>query len=276
MAVGCIGGNMASKTWFNIENKKSDEATIYIYDEISSWGITAKQFVKDLNEVTAKTINLKINSPGGNVFDGITIFNALKDHNAKVHVKIDGLAASIASVIAMAGDTVDIAKNAMMMVHKAWTIAIGNANDMEDTAKVLNKIDDTLVTTYAGKTGLATNKINELMSDETWLNADEAKELGFVDTIGGESDAKASFDLSKYNKVPQAALDRFAAQHDKAQASERELEQILRDAGCSKKAALAAVAAVKGETRRDSEDDAQKLKDYMQCEQAKGLIKSLM
>ncbi len=264
------------KTWFRIENKAEKEATVYIHDEIGYYGVKASEFVKALNEITAKTINLHINSPGGNVFDGVTIYNALRDHKATIKVKIDGLAASIASVIAMAGDTVDIAKNAMMMIHRAWTIAAGNANEMRKTAEVLEKIDKgTVIGTYADKTGLDEKKLVELVDAETWLTADEAKDLGFVDTIGGETDAKACWDLTRYNNVPQAVLERFAAKHEKHQATERELEHLLRDAGVSKSAALAAVAAIKGESLRDSADidaDVVKLREYRQIEGIKAVL----
>jgi len=264
------------KTWFRIENKTEKEATVYIHDEIGYYGVKASEFVKALNEITAKTINLHINSPGGNVFDGVTIYNALRDHKATVKVKIDGLAASIASVIAMAGDTVDIAKNAMMMIHRAWTIAAGNANEMRKTADVLEKIDKgTVIGTYAEKTGLAESELIDLVDAETWLTADEAKQLGFVDSIGGDTDTKACFDLSRYNNVPQAALDRWSAKHEKHHATERELEHILRDAGVSKSAALAAVAAIKGESLRDSADieaEVAKMREYRQIEGMKAVL----
>lgn len=264
------------KTWFRIENKTEKQATIYIYDEIGYYGVKASEFVKALNEVTASTINLHINSPGGNVFDGVTIYNALRDHKAAVNVKIDGLAASIASVIAMAGDTVDIAKNAMMMIHRAWTIAAGNANEMRKTAEVLDKIDTgTIIGAYAEKTGLDEKKLIELVDAETWLTAEEAKQLGFVDSIGGETDAKACFDLSRYNNVPQAALNRWSAKHEKHQATERELEHLLRDAGVSKTAALAAVAVIKGEGLRDSANSdvvAKQIREYRQLEAMKAVL----
>ena len=263
------------KSWFSIENKASDTATIRIYDEISAYGIKASEFVSELAAVTAKTINLHINSPGGNVFDGVTIYNALRDHKATVNVKIDGLAASIASVIAMAGDTVDIAKNAMMMIHRAWTYAAGNANDMRATADVLDKIDGGVIaSTYLDKTGMSRSDLFVMLNAETWLTAQEAKELGFVDTIGGESDTKACFDLTRYNNVPQAALDRWSAKHEKHQSTERELEHLLRDAGVSKTAALAAVAAIKGESLRDSanDDDVQKLREYRQYQEMKAVL----
>lgn len=249
-----------NKSWYRIENKAGAEATIYIYDEISLWGISAKQFVKDLNDVTAKTINLRINSPGGNVFDGITIHNSLKEHAATVKVQVDGLAASIASIIAMAGDEIRMAKNSFMMIHNAWTFTAGNAEELRKLAETLDKIDATLVQTYQDKTGSPSADIKQMMADETWLNADEALAKGFADVVGDPVEAQARFDLTKYNKVPQAV----AAMNIKP-GNERDLEAVLRDAGLSKKEALAAVAGLKAEARRDAEaEEGQKMKEYMQ------------
>jgi len=239
------------KNWYRIENKAADEATIYVYDEISSWGISANQFVKDLGEVKAGKINLRINSPGGNVFDGVTIYNALKEHPAQVNVKVDGLAASIASIIAMAGDTIHMAKNAMFMVHKAWSLEMGNADAMHKMGDVLDKIDSMLVKTYADRTGKSQRAIKQMMTDETWMSAEEAKAAGFADTIGDPEEAKAAFDLSRFAKVPSEVLDRFAAKH--SEHTERDIETLLRDAGVSRTQAKAAVAAIKAAPQRDAE-----------------------
>jgi ATP-dependent protease ClpP protease subunit len=247
-----------NKNWYSIENKSAAEATIYIYDEISSWGISAKQFVKDLNDVTAKIINLRINSPGGNVFDGAVIHNALKEHAATINVKVDGLAASIASVIAMAGDSIHMANNAMMMIHQAWTYAAGNSTDMRKTADLLDKVDETIVSTYANRTAKAVSAIKQMMADETWMTAAEAKSHGFADTIGDEeaadTTAKASFDIAKFNyaKVPQAVLESWGNKHNEH--TERDIEQLLRDAGVSRAQAKAAVAVIRSESLRDAEE----------------------
>lgn len=260
---------MASKSWFKIENSTADSTTIYVYDEISSWGVSAKDFVAELNGIKTPSINLRINSPGGDVFDGITIHNALKQHSSKVNVQVDGLAASIASIIAMAGDEVRMAKNSFMMIHNAWTFTAGNADELTKMADTLRKIDGTLVKTYQDKTRASQKDIKQMMADETWLSADEALAKGFCDVVGDPAEVKARFDLSKFAHVPQAVM---AMNIQQGYATERDIERLLRDAGVSKKAALAAVAAVKGETRRDSEDEAQKVKEFLQKE----LITTLM
>jgi len=257
-----------NKSWYSIENKAATEATVYIYDEISLWGVSANQFVKDLNEITAKTINLRINSPGGNVFDGITIYNSLRDHSAKVKVQVDGLAASIASIIAMAGDEIRMAKNSFLMVHNAWSFTAGNAKDLRKLADTLDKIDGTLTQTYQDKTGMPTADIQQLMEDETWLNADEALAKGFADSVGDPVEAKARFDLDKYNKVPQAVI----AMNIKPD-NERDLEAVLRDSGLSKKEALVAVSALRTDALRELEaEEIKKMKDYRELEACKSLL----
>ncbi len=169
-------------------NKISDaEAEIQIYDQIGMdfWtgeGITAKQFASDLKKLgPVQAINLKINSPGGDVFDGLTIYNELKDHPAKVNVRVMGIAASIASVIAMVGDSIEIQESAQFMIHKAWSISIGNSDDMAKMAETLNSIDESLVTTYAARTKAKASDIRDWMGNETWMTAKLAVERGFAD-----------------------------------------------------------------------------------------------
>ena len=122
--------NRARRDWYRIDNKADEQADIYIYDEIGYWGLTAADFVRDLQAVKAGKINLHLNTPGGDVFDGIAIHNALRQHSASVAVQVDSLAASIGSVIAMAGDTITMAKHSTMMIHDPFGFAMGNAEDM--------------------------------------------------------------------------------------------------------------------------------------------------
>lgn len=261
-----------NKNWYEIKASSDDEATIYVYDEISSWGVSANQFCRDLDNITAKNITLKINSPGGSVFDGCTIHNALKEHPATVNVQVDGLAASIASIIAMAGNKITMAKNAMMMIHNAWGGIYGNAGEMRKYADVLEKIDGTLVDTYSERTGMGKRAIKQMMADETWMTADEALKNGFCDSVGNQTDAKASFDLSKYNRVPESAIAMYAMKRDEPK-TERELEQLLRDAGVSNSKAKIAVAAIKGDHRDDEAAEAEKLKNYIKTELIKTILK---
>jgi len=252
--------------WYEIQ-AKDESATIYIYDEISSWGITASQFVKDLNATKAKTISLRINSPGGNVFDGMAIYNALKQHPAKVTSEVDGIAASIASIIAMAGEEIRIAENAFFMIHNAWAFAIGTSSEMSKMAETLDKIDTQMEKIYAKRTGQEQDKVRQMMAEETWMNADEAKEFGFADSIGDKIAAAAcsSFDLTKFRNVPG---DLNAGGGRAEPATERELEKFYRDGGMSREMAIAAVAKARRVYQRDA-DEAVRVK-------AKGIASELI
>lgn len=197
------------KTWFRVEAKSEEAASVYIYDEIGYYGVSASDFVKTLGTVTASTINLHINTPGGNVFDGIAIYNALVDHKAKVVTHIDGLAASMGSVIALAGDVVNMAENAMFMIHNPWSAVIGDAAAMRKAADVLDKIrEGSLLGIYKKKTSIDEDELKSLMDAETWMTAEDAAIYGFIDNITGSVDAKADFDLSCFSNAP-------ACKHDK-------------------------------------------------------------
>lgn len=185
--------------WYKITNK-ADVTEISIYDEIGYVGVTAGDFIRDLDSVKSSKISLRLNSPGGDVFDGIAIMNALKSHKAEVTVHIDGLAASIASVIAMAGDHVVMAKNATLMIHDAWTMGIGNSKDLRKTADLLDKTSDNIASIYADRSGTDVEQWRNLMQEETWFSAEEAVEAGLADEVAGStSKAKNSWDLSIYN-----------------------------------------------------------------------------
>jgi ATP-dependent Clp protease, protease subunit len=223
---------IAAKT--RIEAKSSDEATVYLYDEISWFGISAEQAVKELNSLTAKTIHIRFNSPGGSVFDGTAIYNAIKQHKSKTVAHIDGLAASIASVIALAADEVWMSDSAFLMIHDPWSIVIGNSETMREEAELLDKVGGVIAKTYMDKSGMSEAEIRQMMTSETWMTASEAKEKGFIDVIEIEDDdkkAKACFDLSVFANVPEKLKE------NKLMPTERDLERILRDAGCSSKQA---------------------------------------
>lgn len=159
---------------------------ILIYDEIGYWGVTAKDFATTLAGITASTINVRINSPGGDVFDGLAIYNSLKAHPATINTFVDGWAASAASFIMLAGDTVTMAENSMAMIHKAWGIGIGNSDDMTALSGVLSKIDNQIAGMYAAKTGKTSEDCLAAMAAETWFTAAEAKAFGLVDKVIGD------------------------------------------------------------------------------------------
>lgn len=178
-------------SWFSIK-ATAERAEVLIYDEIGLWGVTAAEFVEQINSLNVKAIDLRLNTPGGSVFDGNAIFNAIKRHPAEVTVHIDGLAASMGSVIALAGDHVKMAANALYMIHNPWTIALGDAKEMRATADILDKLRDGLVGTYEGKTGMSREEVIAAMDAETWYSAEEAKAAGFVDELTNAKETKAS------------------------------------------------------------------------------------
>lgn len=237
---------------YKVENK-ADESTVYLYDEISWWGIDASQFVKDLNNISSGTIHLRVNSPGGSVFDGTAIYNALKQHKAKVIAHVDGLAASIASVIIMAADEIRMGDNAFLMIHEPWSMVAGNADMMRQEAELLDKVAGTIANTYVNKTGKDGQEIKDLMAAETWFTAEEALEAGFIDVIDKDKPEKAQakatiFDLSAYANVPEALKE------SKPMPTEKEIEKALRDVGCSHKQAKAILAEGFKENLRDVDD----------------------
>lgn len=205
-----------NKYW-QINNKAdSRRAEILIYEEIGkSWwdgsGVGAKDFISDLNGLDVDDIDLRINSLGGSVFEGNAIYNGLKAHKAKVHVKIDGIAASIASVIAMAGDDIEIPENGMIMIHDPWTYAGGTSEDMRAAADMLDKVKVGIIAAYRLKTGKKDEDISELMKAETWMTAQEAIDNGFADKMAGSIQAQASaFSkdvLGRFRNVPGELLN---------------------------------------------------------------------
>jgi len=247
--------------WYEIKDK-ADKAEIWIYEEIGEdfWtggGITAKNFQKELAAIKAGQIDLHINSPGGLVFDGITIYNLLKNHPANVTTYIDGLAASIASVIALAGDKVIMAENALYMIHNVSGGVIGTANEMRDYADKLDKVEGSSIKTYAAKTGKTDEEIKALLDAETWMTADEALEMGFVDEISGEADMAA---CAKF--IPVMAKAGFKhipkdISEKKQTPSVKDAEKGLRDVGFSLKQAKTILAKGFPNGLRDVDEPAQ-------------------
>jgi ATP-dependent Clp protease, protease subunit len=163
---------------------------ILLYDEIGYWGVTAKDFAGVLAGITSPSITVRINSPGGDVFDGLAMYNSLKSHPAAINTVVEGLAASAASFIMLAGDTVTMAENSLVMIHKAWAMGIGNADDMTSLAGVLGKIDGQIAGMYSAKNGKSAEDNLAAMAAETWMTSAEAKEFGLVDSIVGDEIAE--------------------------------------------------------------------------------------
>lgn len=172
------------RQWYRIAAKAEADATdVWIFDEIGYFGVTASDFIDEIKGIESPRINLMVASPGGDVFDGIAIYNALRTHDARINVRVDSLAASIASVIVQAGDTRSMVSGSQMMIHKAWTLAIGSADDLRTTAEVLDVQDEIISEIYAERSGGDAADFLALMADEKWMKAAEAVELGLADQV---------------------------------------------------------------------------------------------
>lgn len=173
----------AGERWYEIRNADADQAVIRIYDEISYWGVTADDFARDLARVTAARIEVQINSPGGDVFDGLAIYNALRAHPAEITTRVDGLAASAASVIVQAGDHRVMLGAAQMMIHEAWGVAVGPAREIREFADLLDRQNEVIAGIYAQRSDGDVDAFRELMTAETWLTDEGAVELGLADEV---------------------------------------------------------------------------------------------
>jgi len=188
--------------WYQISNKAEDDfADIYLFSEIGGMDITAKTFVDDLQGLGNKNLNVYINSLGGSVFDGIAIYNTLRNYKGKVTTKIQGIGASIASVIALAGNRIEMSDNSLLMIHDPYAVAGGNSTEMRKTAELLDKIRNEIAGIYQKQTGLNKETIEELMTNETWFNSTEALEKGFITDISEGVEVKNEYDLTKFKNI---------------------------------------------------------------------------
>lgn len=216
------------RKWYEIKAAAGGgaPAEIFIYDYVGEdfWGggIGAKAFIDELNAVTATQIDLHINSPGGSVFDGFAIFNAIRRHSAEVTSYVDGLAASIASVIALAGDRVLMAENALFMIHMPMGVACGTAAELRKTAEALDHIAESMLNTYEAKATLSRADLVAACEEETWYSAAEALEAGFADEIEEAQSLAAcsAFDLSGFKHVPPEVVVAIADPEPAAEAGQ--------------------------------------------------------
>ncbi|EOW5841190.1 ClpP-like prohead protease/major capsid protein fusion protein [Pseudomonas aeruginosa] len=184
MACALTNDTKPAESWYSIKALSRGVAEILLYDEIGAWGITAQQFARELKALgDLSLISLRVHSPGGDVFEGTAIYNLLKHHPARVEGYVDGLAASMATVVLMSCDVIHIPENAMMMVHRPWGIQGGEADDMRRYADLLEKIEGTMVAAYMAKTGKSEEDIKALLKAETWMDGREAVEAGFADQL---------------------------------------------------------------------------------------------
>jgi ATP-dependent protease ClpP protease subunit len=189
----------------------SDDVTITMFDVIgedmfSGTGVTAKRISGALRSIGPRDVTVKINSPGGDMFEGIAIYNLLRDHPAKVHVQVLGLAASAASIIAMAGDEVTMGLGSFLMVHRSWGVVIGNRNDMLQAADTFESFDGALVDIYEARTGLKRTDIVKMMDAETFMAPSEAVDMGFADEIDDGLQAQPAAQNAIHSKRRMDAL----------------------------------------------------------------------
>jgi len=184
-------------------------AEILLYDEIGFWGITARDFATALRDVGDGDLTLRINSPGGEVFDGLAIYNALRNHRGKVTAVVDGLAASAASFIALAASEVVMSETAFLMIHNSQGLAYGDRNTMSEMVAVMSKLDGQLANIYASKSGKPAEEIAALMDAETWFTSSEAVETGLADRVdaGVAVTARAALKPGAFERMPVALAE---------------------------------------------------------------------
>jgi ATP-dependent Clp endopeptidase proteolytic subunit ClpP len=213
------------KSWYTIRARASG-TEVLIYDEIGAYGVTAKGFLAELGALPDDAaIDLRLNSPGGSVFDAVAIYNALKRHEGTITVWIDGIAASAASYIAMAGDTIIMPENAFLMIHDPSGLVMGTAEDMRSTAEALDKVKGSLIQGYAAKSGKTDEEIAALMAAETWLDAQDALDFGFIDRITEPVKLAASFDVARFCNAPPEVVE-AASEPEEPAAPEDQTEGV--------------------------------------------------
>ncbi len=215
------------RKYYSLESKK-DKAVVSIYGDITSYpfderDVSAFNLSKELEKVTAKTIEVYINSYGGEVAEGLAIYNALKRHKAKVKTYVDGFACSIASVIAMAGDERYMYPTSLLMIHNAWTCASGNSADLRKVADDLDIMTSSSIKAYKEHVNISEKEIKELLDNETWLTADEALEKGFITKIAADTKNNKS-NQSARKAVYKMLLNKLDNQDDEKEPTEEGID----------------------------------------------------
>ena len=218
---------IVSMNWYNIKNLSETSTEVVIYDEIGAWGIDSKSFIEEVKQISTDNVLLRINSPGGSVIDGLSIHDAIKRMPQKVTAQIEGLAASIASIIALGADEVTMSENSLFMIHNVWGGETGGAKDMRKAADLMDKMGDRLVNIYVGKTNKEESEIRAWMDDETWFTANEALEAGFINYVEEPIALAAKFDIKKLNyKKNKLVVDLFKNSNNKINKMEKQFEDL--------------------------------------------------
>jgi ATP-dependent Clp protease, protease subunit len=201
-------------------------ATIYLYDIVGWPGVSAETFVRDLNALAAATIHLRINSPGGDVFEGRAMATAIRQHRSRIIAHVDGVAASAASTVALAAREVEIAQGAFFMIHRAWALTGGTADELRAMAELLTTIDGTLADEYVRETGQKRAQILEWMVAETWFSAEDSVKFGFADRLAESEKAKNEWNLDVYERTPESLKSGAIATFSTHAERLRRVEQI--------------------------------------------------
>lgn len=216
----------------SIVAKENDNSTITIYDQIGSddrsEGVTAKRIFAALRSIGAKDVEVLINSPGGDFFEGIAIYNLLREHPHKVTVKVIGLAASAASIIAMAGDERMVAKSGFLMIHNAWAVVIGNRHDLDGAASVLEEFDGAMAQLYADVTGMTKKAAAKMMDNETWMNGQSSIDAGFATSLLPDDEVKKDTSKKGKEKAAIRKVDMMLAKQGLTRSERKTLMQEIK------------------------------------------------
>jgi ATP-dependent Clp endopeptidase proteolytic subunit ClpP len=214
--------------WYNIKNVAEENVTeVMIYDEIGLYGVNAKSFIEEIKGIPkSESVLLRINSPGGSVIDGLAIYDAVNRLPQKVTSRIEGLAASMASVIALAADEVIMSENSLYMIHNVWGGEVGESDDLRKAADLMDKMSDRLVNIYVSKTGKSEEQVRSWMDEETWFDSSEAFESGFINSIEEPIRMAAKFDIDKYNYKNKVLVNNLFNNQKKENQMEKEFENL--------------------------------------------------
>ncbi len=241
--------------WFKMQVLEDGTAEITVFGEIGFWGVTVKDFRDELEEVRdAKAIRLLVDSPGGDVSGGIAIYNMLSGVRDKLTVEVVGIAASAASLIALAGSKMIMGEGSFLMIHEPWGVAFGNASDMRRMAGILEKMTGQFAAIYAKRSDLSEEEVLSAMAAETWYTADEAVEAGFADEVRVFEEQAAALSLTD---VKQQVLESMIGMKLEVSRLKRETEGTLRDAGLSQSIAKSETARIFSD-HRDGESEPQR------------------
>lgn len=250
---------MSTKSWYTITNKENKPLEISIHDEIGLWGISAKDFLNDLAQYPNATHGkLSIHTPGGSMIDGFAMYNGIKSHPAKFHGHVEGIAASMGSVVLMACDTISMPENAFLMIHNPSGGAYGGSEDLRQIADLMDKFKNSALSIYQERTGLDVNELSDMLDAETWLDGNEALSMGFIDTVTDSVDVAAkttSFD--KHFKNMPIDSKKNSIEDINSINSIKDFERFLRESGgVSRRVATALSNRAKVVFQSDSEPPA--------------------